>query len=529
MKQILQHLQPNQSEPASPNQKLNNAGGYSFTVTPLERLRRFLILGSDGGTYYVGEHEHTRSNIENIRSVLTQEPIAALRMIGEVSDQGLAPRNTPAIFALAVALTSSRASRYVTPDLVHKVCRIGTHWLQLAAAVDELGGWGRHKRAVFSERFEKEPLDMLAYDMAKYQQRDGWSQADLLRLSHPVTADPARHALFRWALKAPPGDRVVNRNGKVRTYAPVTEVPEIIRAMQKVADPQVSLPAKLELIQTQHLSREMIPTELLTRPEVWRAMLPAMGTTAVLRNLRNMAKMGMLRPFNDDVVLIMSRITENKLLTGRIHPVQMLQAIKALQQEEAIDSSLMAALEKGFYACFHNIKPANKRTLLALDVSASMAAPCGTLGFSCSEGSAVMAMATAHVEPSYFIMAFSERFMPLDISARDSLSTASKKVRGLHFGGTDCALPMIWALRNKVAVDTFVVYTDSETWAGEIHPHLALQKYRQQTGIDSKLVVVGMTATEVTIADPNDPGMLDVVGFDASAPALISNFSAGVV
>jgi 60 kDa SS-A/Ro ribonucleoprotein len=39
--------------------------------------------------------------------------------------------------------------------------------------------------------------------------------------------------------------------------------------------------------------------------------------------------------------------------------------------------------------------------------------------------------------------------------------------------------------------------------------------------------VVGMTATEFTIADPSDAGMLDVVGFDAAAPAVMADFSRG--
>lgn len=50
---------------------------------------------------------------------------------------------------------------------------------------------------------------------------------------------------------------------------------------------------------------------------------------------------------------------------------------------------------------------------------------------------------------------------------------------------------------------------------------------REATGIAAKLVVVGLTATGFTIADPADGGMLDVVGFDASAPAVIADFVAG--
>lgn len=97
-------------------------------------------------------------------------------------------------------------------------------------------------------------------------------------------------------------------------------------------------------------------------------------------------------------------------------------------------------------------------------------------------------------------------------------------LRRLVMGSTDCAQPMLWALQNKVKVDTFVVYTDSETWHGDIHPHQALEKYRQQMG-DAKLVVVGMCANQFSIANPKDQGMLDVVGFDTATPQAIAEFS----
>ena len=74
---------------------------------------------------------------------------------------------------------------------------------------------------------------------------------------------------------------------------------------------------------------------------------------------------------------------------------------------------------------------------------------------------------------------------------------------------------------------TFVIYTDSETWAGDIHPAQAVRKYREQSGIPARLVVVGMVSNGFSIADPEDPGMLDVVGFDTATPQVISGFAAG--
>ena len=44
-------------------------------------------------------------------------------------------------------------------------------------------------------------------------------------------------------------------------------------------------------------------------------------------------------------------------------------------------------------------------------------------------------------------------------------------------------------------------------------------------GIAAKLVVVAMASNGFSIADPEDAGMLDVVGFDAAAPQLIADFA----
>jgi 60 kDa SS-A/Ro ribonucleoprotein len=73
-------------------------------------------------------------------------------------------------------------------------------------------------------------------------------------------------------------------------------------------------------------------------------------------------------------------------------------------------------------------------------------------------------------------------------------------------------------------VDCFIVITDNETWAGSVHPTQALNDYRKNKNPKAKSVVIGMTATSFSIADPNDAGMLDVVGFDTNVPSIISDF-----
>ena len=79
----------------------------------------------------------------------------------------------------------------------------------------------------------------------------------------------------------------------------------------------------------------------------------------------------------------------------------------------------------------------------------------------------------------------------------------------------------------NVEVDVFAMYTDNESWAGDVHPCQALERYRQKTGIAARLACIGFTATSSTLGDPEDSGTLELVGFDAAAPRLMSEFAAG--
>jgi 60 kDa SS-A/Ro ribonucleoprotein len=170
----------------------------------------------------------------------------------------------------------------------------------------------------------------------------------------------------------------------------------------------------------------------------------------------------------------------------------------------------------------------------------SVGAVAGVPGLTPRLASAAMALVTAATEPGYQVVAFSAPagggyggqwgggdpgLTPLAISPRQRLDDVVRTTEAVPMGGTDCALPMLWALKNRVEADVFVIFTDSETWHNkEVHPVQALRMYRDRTGIPSRLVVVGMVSNAFSIADPDDGGMLDVVGFDASAPALIADF-----
>ena len=271
--------------------------------------------------------------------------------------------------------------------------------------------------------------------------------------------------------------------------------------------------------------------------------------TALIRNLATMTRVGLLAPLSNGTRYVVGRLTDQEgLRKARIHPIGILAALRTYAQGhgERSDNTwtpvqgVINALDAAFYLTFVNAPVTNKRWLLALDVSGSMASGnvSGVVGLTPREASAALALVTASTEPMHELVGFTSgsragwefgggpaALTKLAIHKGQRLTDAIEVVSNLSFGGTDCALPMLYATKNKLPVDVFVVYTDSQTWAGNVQPVQALQEYRQRMGIGAKLVVVGMTSNGFTLADPNDAGMLDVVGFDPGVPAVLSDFA----
>lgn len=512
-----------QSEPL-PGQVANSAGGYSYGVDDWKRLDRFLVLGSEGGSYYAQERPLTVQNVNAVKRCIAADGRRVVARTVEISEAGRAPKNDPAILVLALcAKTGDDGTRRAAFEAVPRVCRIGTHLYHFAAFVNELGGWGRGtKRAIGRWFNDKTPSD-LAYQLIKYQQRDGWSARDLLRLSHPTPASVDHATLFAWAC------------GKVEDPREVL-LPGIVDAVEQIKRAD-DVRTVVGLIRAHNLPRECVPTQWLTQPEVWEALLARMPYTALIRNLPTLTRVGVLAPGADWARVVAQRLTNAEgLRKSRVHPLSVLVALKTYQAGRSVRgdgvwtpvSQVVDALDAAFYASFGNVEPTGKRTVLALDVSGSMTYPdiAGMPGISPEVGSVAMAMITAAVEPNVRITAFSTTYRDLDISPRRRLDDNIRTVRRLGFGGTDCSLPMVDADAKRQEVDTFVIYTDSETWAGYIHPAEALKRYRRRVP-DAKLAVVGMVSNGFSIADPNDPGMLDVVGFDTATPQVLNAFSGG--
>jgi 60 kDa SS-A/Ro ribonucleoprotein len=535
-----------------PGQVANSAGGHAWAVDVWTRLRRFLVLGSEGGSYYASEWVLTRENAKAVEDAVREDGVRAVATIVAVSREGRAPKNDPALYALALAAgVGDDDTRKAALAALPQVARTGTHLFQFAAFVDGFRGWGRSLRRAVARWYADQPAEALAYQAVKYRQRGGVSHRDLLRLSHPagrvgagnptvdITDDHAR--LFEWIVR---GGATAGLPGIVDGFAR--------------AQSATTAAGAAALVREYRLPREALQPDHLTAPEVWDALLDDMPMTALVRNLATMTRAGVVAPGSDGTARVIAQLSNaDRVRRARVHPIAVLAALRTYAAGHGARGrgtwapvrEVVDALNDAFYTSFGNVEAAGTRLLLALDVSGSMMSGCvaGVPGLTPRDASAALALVTAATEKQYEIVGFfagrggyrkpgpqvwsgyTDGLTPLAISPRQRLNDAVKEVSDLPFGGTDTALPMLYALEKQREVDTFVIYTDSETWAGGIHPTQALRDYRQASGIDARLVVVGMVSNGFSIADPADPGMLDVVGFDTATPQLISDFARGAL
>jgi 60 kDa SS-A/Ro ribonucleoprotein len=526
-----------QTQRARKDQVKNDAGGFVFQVSDQSRLERFLILGVDGGTYYVGEVDHAKRNVDFLNDMIERDEASVLATIVDVSVNGRAYKQSPALFALASVIAHGKDKQAVKA-VFNRVVRTGTHLYEIMNYLTSLNvGWGRSKREIVASWFDRD-ADKLAYQVVKYRSRafgeQKWTMRDVMRLSHPrdVNTSVADFVLGK-EHDAIDDLRAIEGFKLVQQAKTVEDVHNVLREYEMI-------------------SWEMIPTQFHKDLSVWKRIFAngQLRGQALIRSITRLARIGAFQDMQFAAAYA-GQLTNGALIEQtRLHPINFLNAAVVYAEGQidrndawagrkktwTTESVILDALNEGFHKAFKSVVPANKRTMLAIDVSGSMSAQANGLDLSCAQVSAAMAMTIARTEPAHIIRGFTRGdgygwrnsgLTDIGISARTDLATAMRNVQRHNWGGTDCSLPIKWALENKVEVDTFVVITDNDTWAGDIHPFQMLKEYRRKTGIDARMAVLGVQGTEFTIAYPSDAGMMDFVGFDSNAPRVLADFSAG--
>jgi 60 kDa SS-A/Ro ribonucleoprotein len=536
-----------QPVPGRTDQIRNNAGGYVYAKDLWIRLEDFLILGTTGGTYYLGEDRLTADNADVVFRAVREDGPRAVQLVTEISSARppRAPKNRGCLFTLAAASAfGDPATVQAVKQAAPRVARTTDHLSMLFGYRKQLKGKttgngaapvaSRAWRSTLAAWFLTADVDAVAWRACKARQRktpagEALALRDILRIAHPKADTPERKALLGW---------LAGNLADPQAAAVIPAVDAYLAAQAVTSDQDA-----VAVVTERGVPWEFLASERLASPRVWEALASTVGMTALLRNLARMTRIGAVSPFATVNATVVARLTDaGALRQARIHPMDVFLALRVYNsgasqpnprqpsQKWTPVAEIADALEVAYDMSFGHVEPSGRRLLVAVDSSGSMVGGWGggvMLGGS-RLGSAYE-IACAIAAQVKRIEGANAQLIDLDTAVRRSKVTARTNTREIASwrpsgGGTDLSLPFTHAARRGLELDGFVVLTDGETWAGRSHPFQALHSYRARYNPAARVVIASMAAVGHTIGEPGDPGVLNLAGMDASLPKVIAGF-----
>ncbi|KAK3588089.1 hypothetical protein CHS0354_012145 [Potamilus streckersoni] len=555
---------PNQQTPefmsVNGQQQVKNAEeGYVYDVDPIERLTRFLCLGTEGGTACTKEEELKKENVTSIEKMIADgRGEEAVETIRNISVKRRCAKQKFPVFALAICARANhentkKAAYRVLPD----VCRIPTDLFLFVRYCKEEsgeGGWGRsHRRGVsgWYQSFRDNPM-RLARLVTKYRTREKWSHQDVIRLAHPKEYSCELGFIFRYIAKGLEKAMELYRHNPTMVGMPDLQKIHAFLEACEVAMNSQDVTEVCRIIREHRLDWQHVNNRMLSQSKIWEALLDHIPIEALLRNLGVMTSLGLFAEDETHVETVLLRLYNITTLhpsdnedeneeTGpersyAIHPFKILLAYETYRSGSKTtgcnnwipNKRILDALMEAFHKSFQSLTPTGKKHCLAIDVGRTMGhTVMGVKGINCYTAAASMILTITKVESRFDVFIFSDEYSRLNIDKNDDIKNITRKMQNVNYSaGIDCSLPMFKAIEQKVKdYDVFCIYTCSDTYCGKIHADEALRQYRHYSeNPNVKLVVCAMNSKGFTIADPKDEGMLDVVGFDAATPEIIAKF-----
>jgi len=448
-------------------------------------------------------------------------------------------------------------------------------------------GFGRAVKRQINDwilSYSGKPED-LAYQITKYMAREGWSFKNILQCSHVKTGTGDDRVFEeKEGVKTKSKRSKDNKNTSPPTELDLVlryavngfeemdklATPNLLasKVYQYLADIHIAMRLTshekeklIELIYQHKLTREQIPTWGLADKEVLTALLVnknktrvSMPLTALLRNLGNLSAHDVLHDETTFQLVTKHLVHPDTIKFSKIHPVSVLTAWFTYRNGNGnrghnswmVNPDIVKTLEDMFYLSFKNIEPTDKRICFLIDCSGSMGCPSLCEGVTCAESAALLSMIFARSEttsdssPDHSFYLFTSKKSAYSgwsgsgntgltdvsdvIDADADFNKVLKACQRSDWGMTDISLGILEALKYKRKYDAFVVITDSDVNSG-IKPSEAMKQYRVGMKMpNTKLVVVGTQGVDYTIADPSDPLMMDMVGFDSHGPKILQDF-----
>lgn len=575
----------------------NSSGTLVHKVSDMDYLRRFLMIGTDGSSFYVSQKKISLDALKNVSKLFVSgKGLEVIQETYDVLRENRSRRSEAGLVVLALGLSVGCASKVHSNSAINSVLqysgdadyarrvrseaskaivnavRTPTDLFTLMNYVRQFRGTGALVKDTLNNWIGVRNNERLALQAVKYRQRNGWTLRDILRVSHYKMGmeNAVRSNLIDWIAhrdsvsastlrtEVVGGKTVVlDKDNRIQNgaKAPSKDKLAVLQDVRQnfsvidgyyLANEAQSAKDVVRAVEQNSLPWECVPDQWLRNVEVWEALVNDIGAMALVRNLGRLSSINFFQKSGNVDAVVRLLTDADYIQKSKIHPFALLTARAVYKQGRgdkgsmtwAVNGSVVSALDKAFFLAFKNVKATGKLIMQGVDISGSMWSDWGGVkldgGLSAAHAAGAMALVTARIEAEAgrtpTTLGFTHKLVDFGRLDNVNLEKMDRKMHEMshHMGSTDARLLIDYATKNNIAVEAFIVYTDNEQ-NGYGHRTVtdALKEYRRKTGIQARLISVAFTATNFSVADSSDPLQMDIVGFDASCPALISSFING--
>ncbi|XP_076436651.1 RNA-binding protein RO60-like [Babylonia areolata] len=522
------------------------------SLDDFRKLTRFLYFGNGNNLYKAGGAEfQTSLTSESDKARIVHELLAAEKgeqMVEEISKflntNKLGTSRGPALFALAICARhadqthkTKQAAMKVFVSACNSSADLFTFISYAVSVKDTKKGWGRSLKTGVQRWFDNRDAMTLAKIITQQKTGCGWSYVDLLRLTHILPKTEGAKMIAKYLIKGLKAAK--EEYGGEKTSSDMQAALAYLGAVEQlkgVTDKDMAA----GMVEQHQLHLQQVVARLQQIREVLVALVKQMTLQELLDSMGRLAGYHCLEPTFHAVSDITQRICDPQALQDEhISPISVLIGLRtfengAMTMKWTRNNSVVEALNSAFdIALRHNVKPTNKRYLVAVNINQQFLS-CWVHGAKVLTpiiAAAGLAMVLAHTEESPELVFFDTAVHPLPLTNKmqmpeicDSImQMVTREHESKRIG--DMVAPLRWATSEQKVYDAIIIMTDFR------HPRAftdfpkAFREYKEAKGVpDAKLVMCGLTANHVQFASSEEPGILDIAGFDATVPDLIQHF-----
>lgn len=520
----------------------------------LQKLKRFFYFGNENNLYVAGcpMFKPLKAAVVDtgkiVREFVTAErgEVVVAEVASFLKNESVEANRGPALFALAVCARhqdeskkTKQAAMKVLAQCVNTSADLFAFVWYCCILLDSGKGWGRSLKKGIQKWFDARDGMTLAKIISQQKVGYSWSYVDLLRVAHVKPKTEGAKLITNYIIhglretqEKYGGEKSTDDLQAVLAYLAAVE--EVKKATNEVAVAALVDKHRLPFCGTDGLVQQL--------PQVLVAYSTHMTLKEIVDNFGCLAARHILEPLFPHAVDVTQRLNDQQaLLHERISPIAVLYAIRvyekgAVENKWTLNKAVKEALSAAFdFTVAHYFGRTDRRYLLAINLNrryltnqnwAHGARPLQTVN--AAAGLAIMLLRSeTDVTVGYFNTSVHDLKLAKDVQLSDVYEELVNRATLHEEVKADLSAPLTWASEKKLEFDVFILFTDFRHPKAYVDLPKCFREYRQNLNLPkAKFVVIGVTASHVSLANADDPSMLDVAGFDSTVPDIIQRFVA---